>query len=303
MPALENFSASFASVIDALFHRVSTEISAFGGLPRDRFAFALYESFSRRFSSEPSRREAESYLGSLHLADLALARACADSSEPAWDYFMRVFRPELYAAARAVCRRDDAGARDLADSLYAELYGVRGDSAGRRSLFEYFHGRSKLSTWLRAVLAQRHVDAVRAARRTESLDEAPESEHAAPPQAAVAPPDDDPHRGRYLRLVEAALTAALAALAPRERLRLSLYYLRGLTLAQIGRLTGEHEATVSRHLDRARRALRLHVEETLRRKDRMSDAQVRLCFEYATREWHFDLAPALGDAEAQEKPG
>ena len=38
----------------------------------------------------------------------------------------------------------------------------------RQSLFRYFHGRSSLATWLRAVLAQRVVDAVRVERRLES---------------------------------------------------------------------------------------------------------------------------------------
>ncbi len=44
---------------------------------------------------------------------------------------------------------NDSKAREMADSLYADLYGLRESSDGsRRSLFDYFHGRSKLSTWL-----------------------------------------------------------------------------------------------------------------------------------------------------------
>ena len=47
---------------------------------------------------------------------------------------------------------------------------------------------------------------------------------------------------RHLTLLTAALAAVVAALAPRERLRLACYYAQGLTLAEIGRLmstTGE----------------------------------------------------------------
>ena len=43
-------------------------------------------------------------------------------------------------------------AEELADSLFAELYGLSAEKRG--SLLRYFHGRSSLKTWLRAVLAQ-----------------------------------------------------------------------------------------------------------------------------------------------------
>jgi len=119
--------------------------------------------------------EVEAYLKSLHLEDLALACACGEGLEAAWEFFIKHFRQELRAAARAILRASGAGdetrAEELADSLYAELYGVSPTGSGRRkSLFEYFHGRSKLSTWLRAVLAQRHVDLLRTSWRTVSLE-------------------------------------------------------------------------------------------------------------------------------------
>ena len=65
--------------------------------------------------------------------------------------------------------------RDLADSLYGELFGLDVRDGERRSHFRYFHGRSSLSTWLRAVLSRRHVDRLRSARRQDPLpeDEAP----------------------------------------------------------------------------------------------------------------------------------
>src|SRR5438477_6376511 len=98
-------------------------------------------------------------------ADLELARRCAAGEEQAWERFVRDYRPVLYRAAQAL----DAGgrAREVADSLYAELYGVRG--AETRSLFRYYEGRSSLAVWLRAVLAQRYVDQIRASRRFDPL--------------------------------------------------------------------------------------------------------------------------------------
>ena len=52
------------------------------------------------------------------------------------------------------------------------------------------------------------------------------------------------------------LGSVIAALEPRDRLRLGCYYAQEMTLAQIGRLIGEHEASVSRHLARIRRAMK-----------------------------------------------
>ena len=101
--------------------------------------------------------------------------------EKAWEFFIAHFREDLRQAASAMLRgsgqTDDARAEELADSLHAELYGIRSGADGRRkSLFEYFHGRSKLSTWLRAVLAQKHVDLFRTASRMVSLEAEPDGE-------------------------------------------------------------------------------------------------------------------------------
>lgn len=179
-------------------------------------------------------------------------------------------------------------ARELADSLYADLYGLDERDGSRRSLFDYFHGRSSLAGWLRAVIAQRMVDHHRAARRFEPLAE---QDGAAQPVADAPPPDVD--QSRYQPAVRAALLAALAALVPRDRLRLSLYYAQELTLAAAGRVLGESEATVSRKLERTRRDLRTAIERHLRETDGLSDAQVAACFHYAPTDPAFDLAQAL----------
>ena len=62
-----------------------------------------------------------------HSADLELARLCAEGDEHAWERFVREYRPLLYRAADALDRTH--GAREIADSLYAELYGVNGRTA------------------------------------------------------------------------------------------------------------------------------------------------------------------------------
>ena len=269
---------------------------------RERFAVVLRHSAKKRFGAAmPSASEMAAYLESLHVEDLALACACEDGCEPAWEFFFKSYREALYSAARAVmggARANEAQARELADSLYADLFGTEREGGGRRSLFEYFHGRSKISTWLRAVLAQRHIDALRACRRTESLDD---PEHGPDGHAALRTGGTlgavDPDREHAVASMQAAMTAALAALPARDRLRLALYYVQDLTLAQIGKLLGEHEATASRHLERTRKELRRRVEEILREQNRLSDAQVRQCFAYALEEWPFDLTAVLEKPE------
>jgi RNA polymerase sigma factor (sigma-70 family) len=205
---------------------------------------------------------------STHAADLELARLCASGDERAWERFVLEYRPLLYRAADALDR--SGGARELADSLYADLYGIDAVGRGRQSLFHYFHGRSSLATWLRAVLAQRFVDRLRVQRKLEPLaDDDVATRQEDPP---------DPDRSRYVALLRRALGCAVGRLTGRDRLRLGCYYVQDLTLAETGRVLDEHEATVSRQLARTRRAIRVDVERQLREEDGLSHDQIAACF-------------------------
>lgn len=211
----------------------------------------------------------QKHIASLHLEDLALACGCALGNEAAWDYFVLEYRPILYRAADAIDRT--GGARELADGLYAELFGLKDRGGERQSLFRYFHGRSSLATWLRAILSQRYVDRIRANRR---LEELPDEEGVAPDRARPHP--SDPDASRFASALHDALRDTIAALEPRDRLRLGCYYAQAMTLVQIGKLTRESEATVSRHLARTRRAIRDDVERRLRSHG-FGDREVQEC--------------------------
>jgi len=298
------FPAALRAPVDRCWSKAAAPTG--WNLTRAQFERTLERSVSHRFGdAAPSDKAIEAYLETLHVADLALACACSDGNPAAWDFFIAQFRPELYRAARAIA--GEANARELADSLYADLYGLRENEGRRKSLFDYFHGRSKLGTWLRAVLSQRHVDEIRRARRTEPLEEeSGEERHeiAALAAAAHAPSNaaPDPERAQYLAVLQVALTAALGALEPRDRLRLAYYYADGRTLAEIGRLLGEHEATASRKLDRARREVRRLVETSLREQKKWTEAQVSVCLEHARGEWPFDLEQALRSSSSRLEP-
>jgi RNA polymerase sigma-70 factor (ECF subfamily) len=238
----------------------------------DRFARALEASAERMFpGGHTDARGLERYLSSLHLADLVLALACAAGDDQAWEHFVLEQRPHLYRAADAL--DSGGGARDLADSLYADLFGLGNREGVRQSLFRYFHGRSSLTTWLRAVLAQRHVDRLRSNRRLDALPDEDASD-----ALAVPPRPIEPERERDLTLMERALAHAVEALAPRDRLRLACYYAQSMTLAQTGRMLGEHEATASRQLARTRGAIRGAVEKELKATAGLTDAEIAECF-------------------------
>lgn len=275
------------------------------GLTRDRFEFALEASARKHFSaSPPAPQKLEEYLGALHLNDLALACSCAQGRTEAWEHFVATYRGYLRAAAGAVlrCSATSPAACELADSLFAELYGLSEGKRADRSLFRYFHGRSSLKTWLRAILAQRHVDAIRAGRRFTELDGDDRGERGAsrnPAEAARIESPPDPHRQRYVTLFTRAMETTLAQLDARDRDRLRLYYADEKTLAEIGRTLGEHESSVSRNLERIRRDLRRAVEEALRKgriaangsssEPGLSEEELSLCLEYASEDAPIDL--------------
>ena len=243
-------------------------------LPQAAFTDALETSCAKAFpTADPAPRELSRHLSALHLEDMALACACALGEGTAWDHFVREMRPGLYRAADALDRSGTA--RELADSLYADLYGVGQRGNTRQSLLRYFHGRSSLATWLRAVLAQRYIDRIRVERRTEPLpDELPAR---APAGAA------DPDCARLVGMLRVSLQRVISRLEPRDRLRLASYYAEELTLAQTGKLLKEHEATTSRQLSRTRQTIRAAVEEDLSSSG-LNAAQIARCFECATEE-------------------
>jgi len=253
-------------------------------LPRAAFAYALESSCQKAFpEGTHTPRALSRYLSSLHLEDLALACACAEGHADAWDHFVQEMRPHLYRTAEAIDR--SGAARELADSLYADLYGMNERGEPRQSLLRYFHGRSSLATWLRAVLAQRHIDRVRSGRRLDSLPD----EMQAPPSSRA-----DPDCARLVSVLRGALGRVVARLEPRDRLRIKMYYAEQLTLAQTGRLLKEHEATVSRQLARTRRAIRDEVQGDLRAQG-LNEAQIVRCFECATEDaGELDLTEMLG---------
>lgn len=300
-------------VVDALYTDCSAER---WNLTRQQFEEALERSVRKRFSegAAPSRQAVEEFLKALHLEDLALSSACMEGAEPAWRHFIENYRHYLRAAAGAITKGSHAGtdAQEMADSLFAELFGLVDGKRGEASLFRYFHGRSSLKTWLRTVLAQRHIDRIRQSRRFEPLEREDGDGGTVTVGEKVVTPSLDPHREEYSQRFVGALTACLELLGPQDRQRLELYYVREKTLAEIGRLVGEHESSVSRNLERIRREVRANVEQQLRtapyvdsqarRKPPLSDAQIALCLQYAGEDALIDFRKLFPEKTVEPGP-
>ncbi|HVP54776.1 MAG TPA: sigma-70 family RNA polymerase sigma factor [Candidatus Eisenbacteria bacterium] len=196
----------------------------------------------------------QDFLAALRLEELVLARACAKGNERAWEVFLTRYRNTLYETAYKIARTE-SDARGLADSLYAELYGVDAKGQQRTSKLRYYQGRGSLQGWLRTVVAQEYINHYRSTKKETSLDAALDDGAqfaAAEPEPVVAEPR-----------VDAAVKAELTALDADERFLLAAYYLDHRTLAEIAKLQGVHESTISRKLERTVTAVRKRMVKRL----------------------------------------
>ena len=308
-PQDKKSSAGSASLLAGCAQLVESFYSQSGagrwGLSQAQFVCGLERSLCKRFQQgPPSSERLKEYLLTLHMEDLALTTACIEGSEAAWEYFVAEYRGYLRAAAGAITKASRYGAnpQELADSLFSDLFGLMDGKRGDRSLFRYFHGRSSLKTWLRTVLAQRHVDTIRSQRRMESLDAEDGEKAVLPPERVAQQPLQDPHRARYLACFAAALQHCLKLLPPGDRERLELYYVRQFKLAEIGRQLGEHESSVSRNLERIRQELRALAEQHLRDAFSLREAEIQQCFEYAAEDAPIDFRQLFPEAKPGASP-
>jgi RNA polymerase sigma-70 factor (ECF subfamily) len=222
------------------------------GLGKDELAMVLLTVGSKcNYGTPPgvlaTRAQIGAFWRSLQLPDLALAHACALGRDAAWQQFMARYGEPLTQAAIGITGSASLG-HELADSLYSTMFGLNAPDGERRSPLAYYSGRGSFKGFLRAALAQRHVDYHRRARRETAL---PAGELAAAPVMAEPPAE-------LLSRLGNSLTATLGRLGPEERFLLSAWFLDQRTLLEISRTLRVHEATVSRRIGRL--TARLHDE-------------------------------------------
>lgn len=254
------------------------------GLTREAFATILCEIGWKHAAASAPESEIRAFLLSLRVDELALARACAAGENAAWEIFLTRYREKLYLSAMRIAREDSA-ARELADTLYADLYGTNTRDGRRVCKLASYTGRGSLEGWLRTVLAQEYVNRYRRTKRLVSLDEESEEgvQFRAPEPQPVLPADQ--------RLAQAT-DEALGALSGEDRTVLSAYYLDGRTLAEIARMLGVHESTISRKVDKLARSLRKQIIAALVRGG-MSRRQAEEALEVDVRDLQVDIRDSL----------
>ena len=258
------------------------------GLSETEFAQILGEIAAKYLPAPAGESESVAFCRSLRLEELALARACAAGHDRAWEVFLTRYREKLYDAARSITR-EDSSARELADSLYANLYGMETRDGRRASKLNYYTGRGSLEGWLRATLAQEYVNRYRRGKREVSLEE--KTEAGAQFAAADPLPQDPPDP----RLAEAT-DAVLAALAAEERFILASYHLDGRTLAEIARTLEVHESTISRKLEKVVRTVRERIMDELLRRG-MSCRQAEEALATDVRDVNVDVGARLAQKD------
>jgi RNA polymerase sigma-70 factor (ECF subfamily) len=259
------------------------------GLTRQSFEAILVEVATKYLPASTTHADARTFLLTLRIDELALAQACAAGNNSAWELFLTRYREKLYQSALRIAREDSA-ARDLADSLYAELYGTTTRNGERVSKLASFTGRGSLEGWLRTVLAQEFVNRYRRTKRLVSLDEEGED------GSQFAAPQPEPLPSADSRL-ESATDAALAALDREDRMVLAAYYLDGRTLAEIARMLGVHESTISRKVDKLAKSLRKKILAGLTQQG-MARRQAEEALDVDVRDLQVDIRRSL----AQDSP-
>src|SRR5918911_152701 len=247
-----------------------------------------------------ARQAVADYFASLNSDDLCLAVACAKGDEAAWTDFYRDYRSYMINIARTMTQ--DAGAAEqLADSTFAELYGLRESAGVRVSKFSFYSGRGSLRGWLRAVVFQLSADQHRQTSRLVQTEEPEDIDRLASAEAAerAVVPEVSFVNDRYRTGVGDALRRAINELEARERLLLAYYYYEEMTLREIGQLFDVHEATISRWLTKVQKRLRKLVEKSLARDHGFNRREVAEAIQLAAEEMNHSVREQLFDANAR----
>ena len=258
------------------------------GLTEQQFLVILQQVAAKYVPGAAAER-CQQFWRELRLEELALARACAAGHDRAWQVFLTRYREKLYDIARGITKEDSRG-RDLADSIYADLYGTSERDGCRVSRLNFYMGRGSLEGWLRTVLAQEFVNRYRKTKRLVSLEEQAEE------GVQFSSADPEPSMPIDARL-GAAVDAALERLAAEDRLVLASYYLDNRTLTEIGKLVGVHESTISRRLEKLLKGLRKQVMAGLVARG-MSRGQAEEALEADVRYLQVDVSRKLQETRS-----
>jgi RNA polymerase sigma-70 factor (ECF subfamily) len=250
------------------------------------------------------------FIDGLRADDLCLVVACERADERAWDDLINSFRTTVLSAARGASANEDA-AEELAQSIWAELYGLRaGDSGAAAGKLAYYSGCGSLGGWLRAVVSQLAVDRHRKTSRLVQTEEDADFDRIAHEptageqgfQVAATPDPELAHaHAESAGALHGALARVVAGLSAEDRLLIKLYYFDGLRLREAGAVLGVHEATASRRLTRLHAEVREGVEKILTQERGWTREEARRALAESAEHTDADLTPLLAVEPAAEQ--
>ena len=253
------------------------------------------------------------FIDQLQADDLCLVIACESGEAAAWNDLVERYSPTVRSAARSAAGNEDA-AEDVAQSIWAELHGLRVRADGKpSSKLAYYSGRGSLAGWLRAVVAQLAVDQHRKQSRFVQTEEDADFDRLgsvavdgkqvpAAGSAALNPEDALSHKRERVEM-EKALGRSIGGLADEDRLLVKLYYFDGLRLREAGAILGVHEATASRRLARVHVELRQSVEEILTAECGWTKRETEVAFRNLGLHLESDIESLLAAKQPQANLG
>lgn len=271
---------------------------------------AVVEKYVLRDDADASATEIAKFIDALRADDLCLVVACERADASAWDDLINSFRATVLSAARGASGSEDA-ADELAQSVWAELYGLRANASGVASgKLAYYSGCGSLGGWLRAVVGQLAVDRHRKTSRLVQTEEDADFDRLAHEPSAgedgfqvAAQPDPERAlaQSELSRALQGALARVLASLSAEDRLLVKLYYFDGLRLREAGAVLGVHEATASRRLTRLHAELREGVEKILTGEFGWTKQEARRALAESAERTDADFAPLVAAEPSAEQ--
>lgn len=264
---------------------------------------AALEKYLLRDAPDAPEQAIADFIDQLQAGDLCLATACERGDSAAWTDLVERYSATVRSAARSAAGSEDA-AEDLAQSIWAELHGLRLREDGRpASKLRYYSGRGSFAGWLRAVVAQLAVDQHRKQSRLVQTEDdadfdrltaaAPDETHAAGMASTALDPENALSNKLERIEMERALARSIKEMADEDRLLVRLYYFDNLRLREAGAVLGVHEATASRRLTRIHAELRQTVEHILTQECGWSKLETESAFAAVALHLDSDLEPLL----------
>jgi RNA polymerase sigma-70 factor (ECF subfamily) len=263
---------------------------------------AAVQKYLLRDDENVARSVIDDFIEKLQADDLCLIVACEEGNEKAWSDLVERFSTTVRSAARSASA-NEVGADDLAQSIWAELHGLRrrvdGQPAGKLA---YYSGIGSLAGWLRAVVAQLAIDQHRKQSRLVQTEEDADFDRIIQNgqdhcdwsgREAVLNPEVETSQKIAGAEMQAALSRAIKKLSAEDRLLVKLYYFDGLRLRQAGMVLGVHEATASRRLTRIQSDLRQIVQTILIDEKGWTRSETDAAFSELAVHLQTDIEPLL----------